>query len=234
MSHPIPVQHRRQPVTPLSFTKLPFGQYEGLTFDEIPLGYLDWLGAQSWLYGEFKSRLLKYLKKPCIRQELAEAFPDPEDDSRAPLFFSADPGTDSITCNFQCDMRHRWHGQPIPQEEEPRDYTPRPIRKGQRWTWLADLWTAIEAAHYNHELPGCQGLKDLFTGLPQDAINKVRAAYQAARDHTQPPERTTWPIALIPPKPESPDIEILSKTFSRGRGKKRHLAWASAGRRPVH
>jgi uncharacterized protein (DUF3820 family) len=225
-------RNKKPTITPLSFTRLPFGQYQGQTLDQVPLAYLDWLAGQNWLYGDFKKRLHKYINKPCIQHELAEQFPDPDDDSRAPLFFSADPGTDSVTCNYTCDMRHRWHGQPMPQDEEARDYTPRPIRKGQRWAWLADLWLAIESAHFIHELPACQGLKDLFAGLPEHSINKVRIAYQTARDQTEPPERTTWPIAIIH-KPETPDIEVLSQTFSRGRGKKRHLACVSAGRRPV-
>src|SRR4051812_5741237 len=34
---------------------------KGLTFEEVPLGYLDWLSGQSWLYGAFRTRLTMYL-----------------------------------------------------------------------------------------------------------------------------------------------------------------------------
>lgn len=100
----------------LSHTTLPFGQYgpslfgrlngkwgrypartagleeptspkPGQTFDEVPLGYLDWLSGQSYVnYGWLRDRLTQYLTRPVIVRELEEIFPDVEDDSRQPAF----------------------------------------------------------------------------------------------------------------------------------------------------
>lgn len=58
----------------LSHTPMPFGKFKNLTFDDIPLGYLDWLAAQKWLYGMFETRLYAYLKHPCIQRELDQEF----------------------------------------------------------------------------------------------------------------------------------------------------------------
>ncbi len=79
--------NRDPKVLPLSETVVPFGAHQGKTFDETPLGYLDWLGGQPWVsYGEFAKRLGQYLKHPCIQKELDELFPEEWDDSRKPVF----------------------------------------------------------------------------------------------------------------------------------------------------
>src|SRR5262245_40749971 len=46
------------------------------TFDEVPLGYLDWLSGQSYVsYGWLRSRLTAYLTHPAIQRELEDIFP---------------------------------------------------------------------------------------------------------------------------------------------------------------
>jgi hypothetical protein len=86
-----------------------------MTFDALPLRYLDWLSGQDWLYGEFRERLTRYLKNPAIQRELEDLFPDPDDDSRRPLFMSSLPIGDrhATFCTVNCHRWHRWHGQPL-------------------------------------------------------------------------------------------------------------------------
>ncbi len=64
-----------------------FFSLKGLSSGECPLGWLDWLAGQPWLYeGEFRKRLFAYLRHDCIQRELDDLFPDPDDDSRKPVF----------------------------------------------------------------------------------------------------------------------------------------------------
>lgn len=74
-------------VLSLSDTVIPFGAHQGKTFDEAPLGYLDWLAGQPWVcYGDFAKRLVQYMKHPAIQKELDQLFPEEWDDSSKPLF----------------------------------------------------------------------------------------------------------------------------------------------------
>jgi hypothetical protein len=113
-------------VTPLSFTVIPFGAYQGQTFDQVPLGYLDWLAGQSWLWenSQFVKRLYRYLKRPCIQRELDVLFPDKD---LEPSYFQAGP------------TPHPWHGYTMPKCEEARDWTPKPFRPIDAWSLIADL-----------------------------------------------------------------------------------------------
>jgi hypothetical protein len=74
-------------VVPLSATVIPFGAHQGKTFDEAPLGYLDWLIGQPWVSsGEFAKRLTQYIAHPAIQKELDQLFPEEWDDSHKPVF----------------------------------------------------------------------------------------------------------------------------------------------------
>lgn len=89
-----------------------------LSFDECPLGYLDWLAGQQWLRpGIFKDRLFAYIRHPIIQKELDQLFPDQDDlDGHQPLF-KHDP-YNTCRCKVNDTHRDRWHGQ-IRHKEEP-------------------------------------------------------------------------------------------------------------------
>jgi len=53
-------------------TVLPFGQYKGKRFADVPLKYLDWLVDQEWLFADLRVKLEAYLNDPLIQQELAK------------------------------------------------------------------------------------------------------------------------------------------------------------------
>lgn len=173
---------------PLSFTRVPFGKYAGEVFDTVPLGYLDWLIGQDWLYGEFKKRLLLYINRPAIQRELEELFPDPEDDSRRPLFFGSDPGP--LSCKLDCPHRHRWHGQEMPKALEPIDW--QPPSHCQRWfaAWqtvadfIAFLDSCFQSEKYDlHDLLELDfaALKAALPHVTPQAANKAREKYRAYR-----------------------------------------------------
>ena len=65
-------------LTDLQNTKMPFGKHRGETFDEIPLGYLDWLMGNVELREPLKSRLKEYLTHPTIERELGNELGDDE------------------------------------------------------------------------------------------------------------------------------------------------------------
>src|SRR4051794_16217888 len=107
---------------------------KGLTFDEVPLRYLDWLSGDpllgterirvngKWItrerrmqtYGQLRRRLSLYLSKPAIQHELDELFPDQDDDSRQPLFVGN--GGDQCSCLVNDPRADRWHGQTMPED----------------------------------------------------------------------------------------------------------------------
>lgn len=153
-----------------------FFNLKGLSFDECPLGYLDWLGGQPWLRtGIFKTRLFKYLRHDCIQRELENLFPDPEDDSRKPVFSALD------------GFKDRWHGQ-IRQKEDTDRSTDNEfvftMTKAQAWEVLADfldldldetdIGTALEAM-----LNIRKAVKLLF--LSQNQLDTIRSKYRAVR-----------------------------------------------------
>ena len=57
-------------------TIVPFGKFKGRPFDEIPLGYLDWLVGQDWLFADLREQLGRYLSHPTIAQELERELAD--------------------------------------------------------------------------------------------------------------------------------------------------------------
>lgn len=63
----------------LSETKMPFGRHKGETFDDIPLGYLDWLIGNVELREPLKSRLKEYLKHPTIAREVQRELGDDDE-----------------------------------------------------------------------------------------------------------------------------------------------------------
>jgi hypothetical protein len=84
---------RKLPADPASRARLFFGAYNGKTFDEIPLQYLDWLSGFEvtervlWpdgyrtsthylAYGFVRRALTKYLTMPAIEAELRQLFPE--------------------------------------------------------------------------------------------------------------------------------------------------------------
>jgi len=118
----------------LSHTVMPIGQYADKTFDEIPLGYLDWLSGQDWLsYGTLRKRLTAYLTHPCIQRELDELFPEEWDDSRTPI--------------FRVPFTQR--REPMPKEfvpdldEETREESTR-FTPGSAWSFVADTIESLE------------------------------------------------------------------------------------------
>jgi len=151
-----------------------FFNLKGLSFDETPLGYLDWLAGQEWIRpGIFKDRLFAYLKHPCIQKELEDLFPDPDDDSRKPAFIA----------HLQKD---RWHGQ-IRHQEEPEplaDNELAPMKPMAAWETIADfldldldaidIGTALE---YMFWIP-----RAVKAAQPkEEQIAKIRSKYRALR-----------------------------------------------------
>jgi uncharacterized protein (DUF3820 family) len=63
-------------LTDISKTVMPFGQYVGQTFDEIPLNYFDWIIGQTWLKSPLKEKIEEYLSMPpivrALRKEMGE------------------------------------------------------------------------------------------------------------------------------------------------------------------
>lgn len=109
---------------PLSATVMPFGEYEGLTFDQIPLSYLDWLSGQDWLWGELRHRLTLYINRPVIWRILEEQFQDPD---LKPSEF--DP------CGYLSEP-DKWHGQTMPKEK----VVPKPVTW---WPGWKESWNLI-------------------------------------------------------------------------------------------
>lgn len=59
-----------EPIARLGATRIPFGSYDGMAFDEIPLEYLDWLCRSQ---EEFYKQLRAYLKHPELKSRRGEA-----------------------------------------------------------------------------------------------------------------------------------------------------------------
>lgn len=159
-----------------------FGQnlidIKGLTFDEVPLGYLDWLSGQPWLYGPFAHRLSLYLSHPAIQKELEALFPDPEDDSRQPPFMAAAVGPGLLQSAPNGVGHDRWHSQPMPKEEvEPTFY------KGRTWAWrvAADLLLSTEAEpeFAEAQVINFEDVRQAAKLLPKEVVDRLRAALRA-------------------------------------------------------
>lgn len=155
--------------TPLSETVMPFGAFAGKAFDETPLGYLDWLIGQDWLYGEFKTRLTKYLSHPIVVRELEALFPEDWDDSRQPAFTVQ-------------QFYDRWHGQPMPKEV--RDETVRHMTRTEAWDVAADLanWCGeVEDPVEVLEMDFGK-IKEACSLLPAKTATMLRNMYVACRE----------------------------------------------------
>jgi hypothetical protein len=152
-----------------------FFNLKGLSFDETPLGYLDWLAGQEWLRpGVFRDRLFKYLRHPCIQRELEDLFPDPDDDSRKPAFTT--------------QVKDRWHGQIRHKEEPPPelDEEDKPMNLFRAWHIIADYMTInVEAIELSEHLDLKQQLigpaVKFIKTLTEDVRNQIRAKYRAVR-----------------------------------------------------
>ena len=160
---------RCRPYRPcLSHTVLPFGQYAGQTFDDVPLGYLDWLSGQPWMsYGPLRKRLSLYLTHPCIQRELDELFPDYEDDSRKPAF------------TVQGTYTRR---EPMPKgDDEPWDWRPTPMRPGRAWAIVADAFLVFESHQDDAAVPllNWGELRKASTFVPQPIRDRLRSAFKA-------------------------------------------------------
>jgi uncharacterized protein (DUF3820 family) len=156
---------RCKPYRPcLSHTRIPFGLYTGQTFDATPLGYLDWLSGQDWLYGPFRQRLTAYIKHPCIWQELQAMFPDPD----------AEP------YDFEPSRQRR---EPMPKaSHESSDWVPRPIRPMQLWVEAADWLLYFEQHNDPNDIfeVDFERLHCLCKQLPKLA-STLRSAYSQFR-----------------------------------------------------
>lgn len=175
MSH----SNSRSPsVKPLSFTVVPFGQYRGQTFDQVPLGYLDWLGSQDWLYGEFKTRLHQYLSRSCIEQELSYMFRDRE--------------LDASDFSIQDQLKDKWHGQPMPPAPEPWDWQP-DNRRMPLWDLAADLSIAIDHCETVDQLDLLERDERIpkLSTLPKQVMDRIRQQFTAKR-------QTLSLLALVP------------------------------------
>jgi hypothetical protein len=151
---------------------------KGLSFDECPLGWLDWLAGQDWLYeGEFRRRLFAYLRHPCIARELDDMFPDPDDDSRKPAFIA----------HLQKD---KWHGQ-LRHKEEPEptaDNELRPMRPQEAWETIADfLMIDLETIDIGSALESFFWIKRAVKAIPltDSQLSMIRSKYRAVRSATR-------------------------------------------------
>jgi hypothetical protein len=161
-----------------SFKRDDTGRYffnlKGLSFDETPLGYLDWLAGQEWIRpGIFKDRLFAYLRHPVIQKELEDMFPDPDDDSRKPAFIA----------HLQKD---RWHGQ-IRHREEPEpqaDNELAPLRPMAAWEIIADFMNLdLETTCIGDVLEASFWIKRAVKAvqLTDTQLNAIRAKYKGLR-----------------------------------------------------
>lgn len=160
----------RPAVRPLSFTVMPFGQHQGKVFDQIPVGYLDWLSGQNWLYGELRKRLTLYLTRPSIQQLLDELFPEEWDDSRKPVF------------TVQGTFTNR---EPMPKaDNEPWDWQPKKPSLMQAWETAADYLFKFETAEDPNDLLGFdfEELQAALKVLSPKVRLKLADAYRACRE----------------------------------------------------
>lgn len=177
-----PAPAKRLPLNCLSGTVMPFGESKGQQFDTIPLGYLDWLSGQDWLYGQLRDRLTKYMLHPPIKQEVDSLFPLP----------------DTQPDNFKPTHQRREPMPKTPEQPQP-DLEPEEVSdvnfKRSMWKKFkgqipTELW--LEAATLLVVLEQMSDPNDLFEldfarigrlcqELP-DAKGKITKAYKACRE----------------------------------------------------
>ncbi len=201
----------------LSSTRLPFGKYQGLTFDDAPLSYLDWLSGQPWCdYGEFRTKLSKYLLHPVIQKELDETFPDRETESNG----------FTVVGTFD-NSAFRNHGRPIfidPEEEAAEERRQRfQGRKPQRYSEVGafkvgfNLLCKIESARDGEDLAAAvrEVTPALKAAMPERLLNALRDAYRATKQRltveTLIPDNCYNALLLLEAVNEEPRLRNVAK-----------------------
>ena len=163
---------------------------QGMTLDEVSqfengLSYLDWLSGQPWVYGEFRTRLTAYLNHPCIKRELEEQFPDPDDNSYQPLFL-AQPITPGMIYSLPQGNLDKWHGNSQPKPE--RDtWQSEKMSVVQAWGLAADYLHLFETSEDPNSLLDLDfaELREVCRILPKESEAKLKDAYRAFRARLQ-------------------------------------------------
>jgi hypothetical protein len=152
---------------------------KGLPFDVLPLRYLDWLAGQPWLYGEFKDRLERYLKKPCIQRELDSLFPDES--------ACIQGGQGDVWCSTEERVHHTWHGQPMPEEFIPISDDPPPMKPYTAWKVAADFLSFLDTHDDPHDLLDIDfhELAQACRLLPAGPVQHLRHAYKSWRQQVR-------------------------------------------------
>ena len=177
----------------------PNGRYavktKGMPFEALPFRYLDWLVCQDWLYGDFRTRLIKYLTHPRNAQYLDEIFGPAPGTVKPPTQRPGHSKNPIVTYGTQpqCEAQpskpdyhsDKWHGQPMHQEEKDEPRKPM-MTLCRAWSIAVDMLLTFQAAQDINDLleidpERISDLAEACKKLPAEVVSELRAAWKKVR-----------------------------------------------------